>query len=102
LSIAVEAVGWLGSALCLGAYLLTSAGRASGASALYQAMNFIGGAALAVNVWWHGAYPATLLEICWAVIGLIALMHIARGSRPGARPAIDEIDRQPDRVPDQE
>ncbi|WP_374134752.1 hypothetical protein [Sphingomonas sp.] len=101
MSIAVEAVGWLGSALCLGAYLLASTGRVSGASTLYHAMNFTGGAALAVNVWWHGAYPATLLEICWALIGLVALIHIARGSRPGARPAIDEIDRQPDRVPHQ-
>lgn len=74
----IEFIGWTGSALCLGAYLLTSTGRLSGKSALYQAMNFLGGATLAINVIWHGAYPAALLEIGWALIGLVALMSIAR------------------------
>lgn len=102
MTLAVEAVGWLGSALCLGAYLLASAGRVTGSSARYHAMNFAGGAALAVNVWWHGAYPATVLELCWALIGLVALIRIARRLPPGARPAINEVNHQPDRIPDQE
>lgn len=64
--------------MCLGAYLLTSLGRVSGDSALYQAMNFAGGATLAANVLWHGALPAAFLEICWALIGLFGLIAIAR------------------------
>ncbi|OQW71064.1 MAG: hypothetical protein BVN33_16515 [Proteobacteria bacterium ST_bin13] len=77
-SLLIEIIGWTGSALCLAAYLLTSMGRLSGKSALYQAMNFLGGATLAINVIWHGAYPAALLEIGWALIGLVALIGIVR------------------------
>ncbi len=75
--ITMEAIGWLGSALCLGAYLLTSMGRVSGGSSLYHWMNFIGGATLAANVLWHGALPAAFLEVCWALIGLVSLIRIA-------------------------
>lgn len=90
IDIAIEAIGWAGSALCLGAYLLTSMGRASGESVIYQAMNFAGGAALAANVLWHGALPAAFLEICWALIGLFGLIAIARRhasarARPNAK-----------------
>ena len=85
MTIAIEAIGWLGSALCLAAYLLTSLGRLSGQSAVYQGMNFIGGATLAVNVIWHGAYPAALLEVCWALIGLVALIRLSGGFSGRAR-----------------
>ena len=78
LTLLVEGIGWIGSALCLVAYLLTSVGRVSGESAAYHWMNLVGGATLAVNVIWHGAYPAALLEICWALIGLASLVRIAR------------------------
>lgn len=84
--LAIEAIGWLGSALCLGAYLLTSLGKLTGKSAIYQWMNFVGGASLAVNVLWHRAYPAALLEIGWALIGLVALIRIAAGASDRARP----------------
>ncbi len=73
----IEAVGWAGSALLLAAYLLTSLDRLSVRSTGYQAMNGAGGAALAINVWWHGAWPATMLESTWALIGLISLIRIA-------------------------
>lgn len=85
--IAFETLGWTGSALCLGAYLLTSLGKLDGGSACYQWMNFLGGAALAMNVIWHGALPAAFLEICWALIGLAALIRIAqRHTKERARP----------------
>ena len=62
----------------------------SSRSVAYHGMNFAGGAALAVNVIWHGAWPAALLEICWALIGLGALIGIARRytsarARPNSR-----------------
>ncbi|OYY90556.1 MAG: hypothetical protein B7Y45_07550 [Sphingomonas sp. 28-66-16] len=81
----VEIIGWIGSGLCLGAYLLTSTGRLSGKSARYQAMNFVGGATLAINVLWHRAYPAALLEIGWAAIGLVALVGLARARHTSER-----------------
>ncbi len=84
--IAIEAIGWIGSALCLGAYLATSVGALAGTSRLYQWMNFLGGASLAVNVVWHRAYPAALLEICWALIGFVALIRIANQASDRARP----------------
>jgi hypothetical protein len=76
--IAVEVAGWLGAALILLAYLLLSAGRLTGQSAVYQGMNVVGAAGFVVNGWLHGALPSTVLNIIWAGIGGIALWRIAR------------------------
>jgi len=78
MTVLIETLGWIGSGLCLSAYLLTSIGKLSGDSALFQTMNFIGGTTLAINVIWHQAWPAAVLEVCWALIGLVALIQIAR------------------------
>jgi hypothetical protein len=74
--LAVEAVGWVGAALILLAYLLLSMGRLTGQSALYQWMNVVGAAGFVVNGWWHGALPSTALNIVWMLIGGVALWGI--------------------------
>ena len=74
--IAVEIVGWAGASLILLAYLLLSAGRLTGHSIVYQAMNVVGAAGFIVNGWWHGAIPSAVLNVIWMLIGTTALWRI--------------------------
>lgn len=92
LEIAVEVVGWTGAALILLGYLLLSAGKLTGQSVMYQAMNVVGAAGFIVNGWWHGAIPSTALNVVWMMIGAIALWRIAihrRAAVPPRPPATD-------------
>ena len=90
--IAVEIVGWAGASLILLAYLLLSAGRLTGHSLVYQAMNVVGAAGFIVNGWWHGALPSAVINIIWMLIGTIALWRIL------ARRRVSEV---PDQGPAQ-
>ena len=80
MSIAVEVVGWAGALLILLAYLLISAGRLTGQSAVYQWMNIVGAAGFVINGWWHRAIPSTALNVVWMAIGAAALWKIARAA----------------------
>ena len=74
--IAVEIAGWAGASLILLAYLLLSAGKLTGHSIVYQAMNVVGAAGFIVNGWWHGAIPSAVLNVIWMLIGAVALWRI--------------------------
>ena len=76
--LAIEIVGWIGAILILLAYLLLSAGRLTGQSLLYQAMNVVGAAGFVVNGWWHRALPSASLNVLWLLIGAIASWRIIR------------------------
>ena len=76
--IAVEVAGWAGAALILFAYLLLSAGRFTGQSLIYQAMNVVGAAGFVINGWWHGAVPSAALNVLWLLIGAVASWRIIR------------------------
>lgn len=76
--IAVEVAGWAGAILILLAYLLLSAGRLTGQSAVYQGMNVVGAAGFIINGWWHGAIPNTALNVVWMIVGAVTLWRIAR------------------------
>ena len=84
--IAVEVAGWAGAGLILLAYLLLSAGRLTGQSLAYQAMNVVGAAGFIVNGWWHGALPSAALNVLWLLIGAVASWRILkrRGSSTSA------------------
>ena len=84
--IAVEVVGWIGAALILGAYALLSAGKLTGRSLAYQAMNVVGAAGFVVNGWWHGALPSAALNVLWLMIGAVASWRImsSKGSSTSA------------------
>lgn len=73
-----EAIGWAGTLLLLAAYALTSSGRVSGQSAAYHALNAVGAAGVAANVIAHRAWPASVLEVSWALIGLVSLARALR------------------------
>ena len=90
--LAVEVVGWAGASLILLAYLLLSAGKLTGQSLVYQAMNVVGAAGFIVHGWWHGAIPSAVLNVIWMLIGGIALWRIL------ARRRVSEV---PDQGPAQ-
>lgn len=77
--IAVEVAGWTGALLILAAYALLTAGRLTGKSLAYQAMNVVGAAGFIVNGWWHGAIPSTALNVIWMLIGAFASWRIWKG-----------------------
>ena len=79
--LAVEVVGWAGATLILLAYLLLSAGKLTGQSLVYQAMNVVGAAGFVVNGWWHGAMPSAVLNVIWLMIGAIATWRILKKRR---------------------
>ena len=76
--IAVEIAGWIGAALILGAYALLSAGKVTGRSLSYQAMNVVGAAGFVINGWWHGALPSAALNVLWLFIGAVASWRILK------------------------
>ncbi|MFL6830745.1 MAG: hypothetical protein ACJ8D5_09040 [Sphingomicrobium sp.] len=76
--LAVEVAGWIGATLILLAYLLLSAGRLTGQSLVYQAMNVVGAAGFVINGWWHGAVPSAALNVLWLMIGAVASWRIIR------------------------
>lgn len=81
IEIAVEVAGWTGASLILLAYLLITAGKLTGQSAVYQWMNVVGAAGFIVNGWWHGAIPSAVLNVIWMLIGAVALLRIVARRR---------------------
>ena len=79
--IAVEVAGWAGASLILLGYLLITAGKLMGQSAVYQWMNVAGAAGFIVNGWWHGAIPSAALNVVWMLIGAVALLRIGAKRR---------------------
>jgi hypothetical protein len=79
----IEAVGWLGAMLVLGAYILLVLERVDSRSPRYQWMNVIGSAGFIVNSGWNGAIPSATLNTIWLGMGLYALAKIRRGGARG-------------------
>jgi hypothetical protein len=79
--LAVEVAGWVGALLILLGYLLISAGKLTGQSPAYQAMNIVGAAGFVINGWWHGAIPSTALNVVWMGIGVVALWKIRAAAK---------------------
>jgi len=69
----VEVVGWTGAALVVGAYGLLSAGWFEPATAVYHALNLVGGVGLMVNAATHRAWPPVFVNSVWVAIAVAAL-----------------------------
>ena len=82
----VDAAGWTGAVALLLAYALVSAGRLTGRSVGFQALNLVGAVGLLANGAWHGAWPSAALNAVWLVIGITALVRLARSSPAAPRP----------------
>jgi hypothetical protein len=79
----IEAIGWSGALLILGAYGLISAGKLEARSPLYHLMNIVGAAGFIVNSGWNGALPSAALNVVWVCIGLWALLRGRRADNDG-------------------
>ena len=86
MEILIDTMGWLGSITLICAYLLVSNKKVDSQSRLYQTMNVIAGICLIINTGYHGAYPATALNIVWVILGLYFLAKIITG-RMGKEPS---------------
>ena len=76
---AIEAVGWVGAGLILGAYILLSLGRIGGRSQAYQLINVVGSAGVLLNSAYNGALPSAALNLIWLGMGAYVLLR----GRPG-------------------
>lgn len=72
-NIFTEAIGWIGSVLVLGSYILNIQGRLSSHSKKYIWANLVGGLCFAINTYAHQAYPSVALNCIWVFIAVHAL-----------------------------
>ncbi|MBO0934685.1 CBU_0592 family membrane protein [Fibrella aquatilis] len=75
----IETLGWIASALIVGAYFLNMQGRLDAKDPRYIWANLIGGLFFIVNTYYHGAYPSALVNIVWV---LIAVFSLSRKGKP--------------------
>lgn len=69
----VDALGWVGMVLLLGAYGLLTAGRLRASSVRYQLANLVGALLLMINTGYHGAWPSAALNLVWLGIGAVGI-----------------------------
>ena len=72
-----DAVGIAGTALILGTYALTVAGRADPKRAPTLAGNLAGASLILVSLWRDWNLSAAVVEGAWAAIALVGLARIA-------------------------
>jgi hypothetical protein len=78
MALVIEGIGWIAAVLILASYLLVSMGRLSGTSAAFQWLNVVGAAGFIVNSGSHGAWPSTILNVVWCLIGVVTLARLWR------------------------
>jgi hypothetical protein len=74
----IEAIGWGGALLIVGAYGLVSAGKVEARSQFFQLVNIVGAVGLIVNSGWNGALPSAALNLMWLCIGVYSLARRRR------------------------
>lgn len=79
--IIIQASGWIGTLLIILAYLLVSYKKIDSAKRPYQLMNLFGAIGVGVNVYFHQAWPALVMEIVWALIAISALINILKNKK---------------------
>ena len=77
----VETIGWLGSILLIGAFLLSSMDKISTQSPTYQLLNLVGGIMLILNSLYYGALPSSFLNLIWLGIAIFYLAIMVRKNR---------------------
>lgn len=71
----LNAIGWIGSFLVIGAYALNSYQKIKSDSVLFQLMNLVGGILLIANSLYKEAYPFTFINSVWVIIAIAALVR---------------------------
>lgn len=69
-------LGWIGMFIILLAYYLLSVKKMTAKNISYHLLNFLGAAGLIINTIINKAWPATALEVVWALIAIVAIIAI--------------------------
>ncbi|PWK75949.1 hypothetical protein LX99_03682 [Mucilaginibacter oryzae] len=69
-----------GVIILLIAFLLNLAGKLSAQSKVYSLMNFIGAGTCGYASYMISFYPFVVLESIWAIVALISLFRVPRGT----------------------
>lgn len=77
----IHVVGGIGTIMVLAAYFLVSAGRIASASTTFQGLNLVGAALLAYYGAVLAAWASVVLNVIWALIGLVAVVRIVQHRR---------------------
>ncbi|SNR90524.1 hypothetical protein SAMN05216276_1001123 [Streptosporangium subroseum] len=76
-SLFVNLLGWVGAGIMLYGYAMVSTSRMAGDGTPYQAINLAGSIALMINSAYHSAWPSTILNVVWGVIGVVSVVRMA-------------------------
>jgi len=76
MKIAMDILGWFGSAMIVTGYLLISMHKVNGSSILYQLLNIVGSALLIVHTVYYKTVPAAALNVVWLFVGITAIVRI--------------------------
>ena len=71
-----EFLGWYGMLTLIGAYFLVSFGFIAASGLTFQMLNITGGAALVIFAISKEATQLAVLNIFWALIGILAIIRI--------------------------
>jgi len=74
----VDAIGFAGMALIVGAYFLNSYEIVASKSLTYQVMNLAGAIFVGIDVYQKKAWSAFTLQVVWAMIGISAIGTMLR------------------------
>lgn len=86
-----DVLGWVGAALILGAYGLLTLGRWESDALRYQVTNTVGAVALLVWACSIAAWQSALINVVWAVVGVVGLRRIwSRSARPVPPPHVGD------------
>lgn len=66
--------GWMGTALIVGAYFLTSRQYLITKGKTDELMNLLGAIGVGINVYHQHAWPAVALQAAWFIIALASLL----------------------------
>ena len=87
-----DGLGWIGALCVLIPYALVSVGRLLGTAPLFRNLNIIGAVFLMLNTWYHRAYPSTIVNVVWILIGIYAAARGAPRSDATTK-ATDTVER---------
>lgn len=71
-----ERIGWIGFILIISAYLFVTIKFLDASSIIYHLINLVGALCLAINAKHKEAKPLLWLNIVWALVAIIGLMHL--------------------------
>lgn len=77
----MEIVGWVGAVSLLYAYFLIQTKRVSHDDTWYLVLNVIGSLFLAINTYYHSAYPSVVTNAIWFVISAYTVVALMSGGQ---------------------